>query len=365
MIRLISCIFAASICAASFAVPMASQPWVTNRIASAIAALPPSGVTTNDVCNIVTNEVEVGWGEWILAIPDELTGEGLEYWRQTVHDATISGHVSIRGNQIWIGEMNATSEQDVSQDGTELRFNGAGWGGLSTYLGLYEGDVIATRTRITLNALGLARLVDLPPLTNGLATASITNGFITDAYIATNNPAFVSAVTNCPVSIAASDAEALAEWGIYGGGGTIGALLAALAAAVAALKKKKMPLYPVGGTGNPVNATYESGVLTVSPFAMASYTPTASAAFSVAMGALPSDMESGNARDAVLVIDCSSLTDGQEPTVTWDTHFHPRTDAGTDFACAAGAKNVYYISEYAPGEFAVGGWTETAGGSGT
>ena len=231
MIRLISCVFAASICAASFAVPMASQPWVTNRIASAIAALPPSGVTTNDVCNIVTNEVEVGWGEWILAIPDELTGEGLEYWRQTVHDATISGHVSIRGNQIWIGEMNATSDQDVSQDGTELKFNGAGWGGLSTYLGLYEGDVIATRARITRNALGLARLSDLPPLTNGLIGAD---------FISTNNAAFVSAVTNCPVSIAASDAEALAEWGIYGGGGTIGALLAALAAAVAALKRGKV-----------------------------------------------------------------------------------------------------------------------------
>lgn len=185
----------------------------------------------------------------------------------------------------------------------------------------------------------------------------------TKAYIATNNPAFVAAVTNCPVAIAAGDAEALTEWGIYGGGGTIGALLAALAAAVAALKKKKMPLYPVGGTGNPVNATYESGVLTISPFSMAAYTPTASAAFSVAMGALPSDMEAGKARDAVLVIDCSSLTDGQEPTVTWGTHFHSRTDAGTDFACAAGARNVYYISEYATGEFVVGGWTETAGGN--
>lgn len=58
--------------------------------------------------------------------------------------------------------------------------------------------------------------------------------------VSTNNPAFVAAVTNCPVAIAASDAEALTEWGIYGGGGTIGALLAALAAAVAALKRGKV-----------------------------------------------------------------------------------------------------------------------------
>lgn len=188
----------------------------------------------------------------------------------------------------------------------------------------------------------------------------------TKAYIATNNPAFVAAVTNCPVAIAAGDAEALTQWGIYGGGGTIGALLAALAAAVAALKKKKMPLYPVGGTGNPVNATYESRVLTISPFSMAAYTPTANAAFSVEMGALPSDLETGKARDAVLVIDCSLLTEGQEPRVTWDTHFHPRTDTATDLAIVeAGKRAVFYISEYASGEFAVGGWVETAGGSGT
>lgn len=193
--------------------------------------------------------------------------------------------------------------------------------------------------------------------------AAATNGLIGAAYIATNNPAFVSAVTNCPVAIAAGDAEALTEWGIYGGG-TIGALLAALAAAVAALKKKKMPLYPVGGTGNPVNATYASGVLTISPFSMAAYTPTANAAFSVGMGALPSDMEAGKARDAVLVIDCSLLTEGQEPTVKWGTHFHPRTDTATDLAIVeAGKRAVFYISEYASGEFAVGGWQETAGGN--
>ena len=136
-----------------------------------IVELAPPGITTNDVREIVTNEVD-GWGEWILAISGELTGEGLEYWRQTVHDATISGHVSIRGNQIWIGEMNATADQDVSQDGTELKFNGAGWGGLSTYFGLYEGDIIATRMRITRNALGLARREDI---TNTVTKSYVEN----------------------------------------------------------------------------------------------------------------------------------------------------------------------------------------------
>ena len=103
--------------------------------------------------------------------------------------------------------------------------------------------------------------------------------------------------------------------------------------------------------------------LTVAPYTVATL-PSASAisaAFSVAMGALPAGA-AGKARDAMLVIDCTSLTEGEEPTITWDSHFHPRTDTETDFACVAGVRNVYYISEYATGEFAVGGWTETEGG---
>ena len=303
-----------------------------------IAAIPM--ITTNDVCAIVTNEVTTEWTAWELVSPalplehilsiNSVYIDGYDWWAMCRE--TWDGGETI-GVRAYPAEQTSPSNLVVNTPDALL------------YL---------ERERITRNALGLARLSDLPPLTNGLIGAD---------FIATNNPAFVTAVTNCPVVIAEGDAEALAEWGIYGGGGTIGALLAALAAAVAALKKKKMPLYPVGGSGNPVNATYDSGVLTVSPFSMAAYAPTASVAFSVAMGALPSDMESGKARDAVLVIDCTSLTDGQEPTVTWDTHFHPRTDAGTDFACVAGAKNVYYISEYAAGEFAVGGWTETTGGN--
>ena len=64
------------------------------------------------------------------------------------------------------------------------------------------------------------------------------------------------------------------------------------------------------------------------------------------------------------MIDCTA-TGAVAPTVTWPSNFHPRTDAGTDFACEAGVRNVYYISEYATGQFVVGGWQETAGGNGT
>lgn len=280
---------------------------------------------------------------------------------------SLSGSISITWEPdigIWRMESDDIGDMEVSsadgENATELLF----------------GGYTATRTRTdiigytlgeqTNSILAATNGLVTAEITNGLATASVTNGLIGSDYIATNNAAFVAAVTNCPVVIASANSEALAEWGIYGGGGTIGALLAALAAAVAALKKKKMPLYPVGGTGNPVNATLANGVLTISPFSMAAYTPTASASFSVSIGELPSDMEAGKARDAVLVIDCTSLTDGQEPTLTWDTHYHPRTDTATDLAIVeAGKRAVFYISEYTTGEFAVGGWQETEGGSGT
>lgn len=337
-------------------------------------------LSTNDVCAIVTN---TAYGEWQFDgtsyMYEGVSPDGQDHydipttlislqWFYTTNEIPESAKSILEELQIQINDsilpvryaVYTINASDVGGGDYLLTNKVAGCANSYSMLNTPTkieltsdaGDYGFYLTRKEYNALGLARMIDLPPLTNGLIGAD---------FIATNNPAFVSAVTNCPVAIAASDAEALAEWGIYGGG-TIGTLLAALAAAVAALKKKKMPLYPVGGTGNPVNATLDSGVLTVAPFAMAAYTPTANAAFSVAMGALPSDMESGKARDAVLVIDCTSLTDGQEPTVTWGVNFHPRTDAGTDFACVAGSKNVYYISEYAVGEFAVGGWQETEGG---
>lgn len=64
-------------------------------------------------------------------------------------------------------------------------------------------------------------------------------------------------------------------------------------------------------------------------------------------------------RDLQMVVDCRN---GIAPTITWPSTFHPRTDAETDFACVAGVRNVYWISEYATGEFCVAGWQETEGG---
>jgi hypothetical protein len=71
--------------------------------------------------------------------------------------------------------------------------------------------------------------------------------------------------------------------------------------------------------------------------------------------------------DIELVVDCTNLTEA--PKLKWwgagvmPSIFRPRTDAETDFACVAGVRNVYWITEYSQGEFVVAGWQETEGGN--
>jgi len=69
---------------------------------------------------------------------------------------------------------------------------------------------------------------------NKVADAGVVSNALV-ASISTNNPAFVNAVTNCPVSLPDSD-PSLAGWGTYG---TLGALLAAIIAGVANLNSNK------------------------------------------------------------------------------------------------------------------------------
>ena len=96
------------------------------------------------------------------------------------------------------------------------------------------------------------------------------------------------------------------------------------------------------------------GVVTVPPYTNAGML-SGGTAFTVAVG------EDGGyyMRDCILTVQCGDVA----PTITWPANFHPRTDAETDFACVVGVNNVYWISEYAQGEFAVAGWQATAGGS--
>ena len=233
------------------------------------------------------------------------------------------------------------------------------------FYGLSYGDEIRILRGAT-NLVGRVALTnDLPDVSGYATQQQATNAAtaVADTKISTNNAAFVSAVLAVPLT--GADAGDLAEIAEYGGYGTVGAALLALIAGLAALKRRmgtaetalagKMPMYPM------VAVTPPSGTLTVTPYTVATYTAdTSAAAFTVAVGT----GTAGKARDCELVIDCTG-SGAVAPTVTWPSNFHPRTDAATDFACETGVRNVYFISEYAAGEFAVGGWQETAGGNGT
>ena len=101
------------------------------------------------------------------------------------------------------------------------------------------------------------------------------------------------------------------------------------------------------------SAGISDGVVTIPPYVYASMLSDGTA-FTVAVGE-----DNIYMRDCILIVECSDVA----PTITWPANFHPRTDAETDFACVAGAMNVYWISEYAQGEFVVAGWQATAGGN--
>ena len=103
-----------------------------------------------------------------------------------------------------------------------------------------------------------------------------------------------------------------------------------------------------------VNAAIADGVLTVAPYTNAQITSDGTA-FTVAVAE-----GDGKARDCQFTLDCTSLEIA--PTITWGANFRPRTDAETDFACVAGKRNVYWVTEYAPNEFAVAGWQVMDGG---
>lgn len=109
-----------------------------------------------------------------------------------------------------------------------------------------------------------------------------------------------------------------------------------------------------GGSSTPPSMEFPN-VLTITPRTVATYTAgTTAAAFSIAVSAGVSSA----ARDCELVIDCTA-TGAVAPTVTWPSNFHPRTDA-EEIAPVDGVRNVFYISEYATGQFVVGGWHEEA-----
>ena len=242
-------------------------------------------------------------------------------------DLSLSGAASIQYTGVWYVRLYAN----------------AGTAGNRIYTN--EGDTWQSER-------GLAWLDET---TNHVHVAAVAATNYTDSSISPTNPAFAAAVRDVPIT--GADSSDLAEIGEYGSYGTVGAAILALIAGLAALKRGKADKTEL--PYDIVAVTPANGVVTVEPRTIAIYTAgDSAAAFTVAVGT----GETGKARDCELVIDCTA-TGAVAPTVTWPATFHPRTDAATDFACEAGKRNVYFISEFASGEFAVGGWQETAGGN--
>lgn len=150
---------------ASVALLSSASTASSNYTDTAIANLPPA-LSTNDVFNIVTNEVPAEFSKWTLCtngVPF-VTGivfefvEMLSEWE--LHD------VNFGDGQICRFE---TFTLKASIDALTLEMIGYVGGSDQDDDEMWYGNVVAVRTFTpSRNAIGLARLVDLPGLTNGL-----------------------------------------------------------------------------------------------------------------------------------------------------------------------------------------------------
>ena len=133
-------------------------------ISNALSSLPPSGVTTNDVCAIVTNETVAEYSEWIVD-PQPPVFYYYDISFEAAPDAgdypyeETPGTWNISLCDVYTSELIEGWQVSGRRNDTNLVFN--------------SEDYVAHRTPIRYrNSLGLARLSDLPGLTNGLATAA-------------------------------------------------------------------------------------------------------------------------------------------------------------------------------------------------
>lgn len=226
-----ACAFAlASLVAGSLqAVPMASQQWTTNRIGEAV-----EGIYSNVYTRAETEE-------------------------KIVELAPAPGNYAVVSNKA----MTAVQSLEPATNYTdEVAFRAAD--DATNYTdAVAQGK--ADKSDVYTKQETDDRIVELAPapgnygeVSNKAMTAiqSLQPSYdYTDHSISTGNAAFVSAVVNCPVSVAPEDGQALGEFGTYG---TLGALLAALAAAVTWLvnnKADKSEMSVTDGTGDDSDKT--------------------------------------------------------------------------------------------------------------
>ena len=119
----------------------------TGEVMRVIRALPP-GITTNAVCDIVTNVTVTPTGNWVL-------DESRTYWESGI---TISEPLAWNGSswgiEFFNGEMYRYVTAEGGYDALELNFIVDGFDAYA--------DIWYTRPGEIKNTLGLARLVDLP-----------------------------------------------------------------------------------------------------------------------------------------------------------------------------------------------------------
>lgn len=180
----------------------------------------PESMSTNDVRNIVTGEIST-YTDWVLAVPAKLSDEGLAAWRSAIYGdseypstnevAVAKSDETEHGTALYkivIGGYGATDGIAPSADGLRLEYNGAGWEGMGTYLGLGEGDLIATRDVVVRNSLGLARLEDLEGLGGaGADSETVSNlvntvGRLTDtAWVRPDDWRVIADVVSSPTEL--------------------------------------------------------------------------------------------------------------------------------------------------------------------
>lgn len=221
---LIFAAFAVAFAAPAAPVRTATESFVTNKIAAAIAAIPaPDYSPTNAELRATIEAVApagqppANYAAVSNAAMHAVTRD--EYGMVTVdnmqvHDLAVNGASGWPEYRILFGPNNL--------DGTYLYWD-ADSGRFATWRTAYGGDRLATES--------------------DLATVAVAATNYTDSAISTNNPAFVAAVTATPTGAAAGDVADIAEYGSYG---TVGAAILALIAGLAALKRGKFD--KAGGT---------------------------------------------------------------------------------------------------------------------
>ena len=248
---------------AAYAVPMASQQWTLNRlvesedsiyanvqsniseVADTVDALATNVYTKTETEGLVSEAVKDLAAKTDIPTNNVQLANGAGYVTASITNGLVTA--SITNGLVTASITNGLVTASITNGlVTASITNGLVTASITN--GLIGADAISTNNPdfvaavtnspvAVLNSEGKVPLAMLPPIEAGLKTNNVQD--IIGEHISTNNLEFVAAVTNCPVAIASPDEEALTEWGVYSGGGTVGILLAALAAAVALLRRKK------------------------------------------------------------------------------------------------------------------------------